>query len=500
VKIVASLTPNSFIRRENKAKRTAMQITVLGLVLIPLSLLWVSNPVRLLQLSLFASIFAAAAALIFGGFGLQPGMVPGLLFIAYIFLQYAMGMRYPGEGAAIRAAFPLLLLLFYALMSAWLLPRIFAGSVFVEPQKWDPLGFDPLTPLQPSFGNVTQALYLMINIIFMVAVAIFLTRAAIPYESIIASYLLGGYVVVGLTFWQLGNRAAGIPFPDELLQSNPGWAIVTQVIGTVPRLQGPFSEPAALAGYMAGVALCCLWLSVRGYRIMRPNLLLGLAIATTLLSTSTTGILTIVVGLPFTLALASVGGVPGALGRIGKTVGLLMLSGLLVVVPILVLKPSLIDSVSTVVESTLSKGESDSYKDRSASDAHAIATLGPTFGLGVGWGSARSSSLIPGILANGGIFGAVMVLWFVIRVMRLSARARRASPGHPGQILVNGFTAALCCQIATALLSAPMISGMDFYLQLGCVLGVLVRMSLEPRAQGRRSNAPMRISAYRTTG
>ena len=165
------------------------------------------------------------------------------------------GYALPREGAAIRAAFPLLLLLFYALMSAWLLPRIFAGSVFVEPQKWDPLGFDPLTPLQPSFGNVTQALYLMINIIFMVAVAIFLTRAAIRYESIIASYLLGGYVVVGLTFWQLGNRAAGIPFPDELLQSNPGWAIVTQAIGSVPRLQGPFSEPAALAGYMAGVAL-----------------------------------------------------------------------------------------------------------------------------------------------------------------------------------------------------------------------------------------------------
>ncbi len=472
-----------------------MQITVLGFVLIPLSLLWAFQPVRLLQLSLFASVFAAAAALIFGGFGLQPGMVPGLLFTAYIFLQYAMGMRYPGEGAAIRVAFPMLLLLFYALISAWLLPRVFSGAVFVEPQKWDPLGGDPLTPLQPTFGNVTQALYLMINIIFMVAVAIFLTRSAIPYQSIIASYLLGGYVVVGLTFWQLGNRVAGIPFPDELLQSNPGWAIVTQVVGTVPRLQGPFSEPAALAGYMSGIALCCLWLSVRGYRIMRPNLLLGLAVSTTLLSTSTTGILTIVVGLPFTLALASVGGVPGALGRIGKTVSLLLLSGLLVIVPVFVLKPSLLDAVNTVVELTLSKGESDLYKDRSASDQHAMATLGPTYGLGVGWGSARSSSLIPGIVANGGIFGAAMVLWFVIRVLRLSSRARRASPGHPGQLLVNGFTASICCQIATALMSAPMISGMDFYLQLGCVLGVLVRMSMEPRARGSRSKGPARVSA-----
>ena len=151
--------------------------------------------------------------------------------------------------------------------------------------------------------------------------------------------------------------------------------------------------------------------------------------------------------------------------------------------------------MNTVVESTLSKGESDLYKDRSASDQHAMATLGPTYGLGVGWGSARSSSLIPGIVANGGIFGAAMVLWFVIRVLRLSSRARRASPGHPGQLLVNGFTASICCQIATALMSAPMISGMDFYLQLGCVLGVLVRMSMEPRARGSRNQAAVRVSA-----
>jgi hypothetical protein len=84
-----------------------MQITVIGLALIPLSLLWAYRPVRLLQLALITAVFKAAAALIpGGGFGLQPAMVPGLLFITYMVGQYAWdalprrGNRAPHSAAA----------------------------------------------------------------------------------------------------------------------------------------------------------------------------------------------------------------------------------------------------------------------------------------------------------------------------------------------------------------------------------------------------------------
>ena len=458
-----------------------MQITLLGLVLVPLSLFWAYRPVRLLQLALVASVFEAAAALILGGtFGLQPAMVPGVLFIAYVIGQYALGMRYPGEGRALRAALPMLVLLAYALLSAWLLPDIFAGRIMVWPQKPDVLA-PGMVPLQHTSGNITQPLYLTINVVFTLAVAMFLTRAAIPYRSIIAAYMLGGYIVVGLAFWQFASRTAGVPFPDDLLQSNPGWAIVEQGIGTVPRIQGPFSEPAALAAYMSGVVVCSLWLSVRGYRIMRPNLLLALGISTTLLSTSTTGILSLVIGLPIVLGIASIGGDPAAIGRIGKTSGLLLLGGIIIVGPIFILKPTLLEAVSTVVEATLSKGQSDSYNDRTAADLGALDTVGQTYGLGVGFGSYRSSSLIPGLLANTGIFGVAIVLWLFFRVVGLGLRGRKAAPGHPGQVLVDGFSASLCSSFGVAMISAPMINSLAFFLQLGCVIGVLARMSIEPR-------------------
>ena len=469
-----------------------MQITVLGLVLVPLSLIWAFNPLRLLQLGLIAAIFEAAAAVVLGSFGLQPAMVPGLLFIAYIVMQYALGMRYPGEGTVFRTMLPLLALLFYAVLSAKIMPDTFAGQITVWPQRQDLLAPGPV-PLAFTFGNVTQSLYLTIDVAISLAVALFLTRSAVPYNRIIGAYMAGGYAVIFLVFWQLANSVVGVPYPDDVLHSNPGWAIVDQTIGSVPRMQGPFSEPAALSVHLSGMALCCLWLSVRGYRVMQPNLLLALSIVGVMLSTSTTGIVTLVIGLPTVLAMASVGGEPGALGRVGKTVGTLLVSGLLVVGPILILKPSLADSINTVVEATLNKGESESYNDRTATDVSALDTVSETYGLGVGWGSFRSSSLIPGLLANGGVFGVAMVLWLLVRIYRLGKDGRAAANSHPGRILVDGFSASMCGQIAAALLSAPMITSLVFYMQLGCVIGVLARMAIEPRLQIRSSALAARM-------
>jgi hypothetical protein len=188
-----------------------------------------------------------------------------------------------------------------------------------------------------------------------------------------------------------------------------------------------------------------------------------------------------VIGLPIVLAIASIGGDPAALGRIGKTSAFLLLGGVIVLGPILILKPSLLNSIDTVVAETLNKGDSDSFNDRTAADTGALDTVGKTYGLGVGFGSYRSSSLIPGLLANAGVFGVAMVLWLIMRVVRLGSRGRRASPGHPGQILVDGFSASLCSSFGAALISAPMIASLAFFLQLGCVIGVLARMSIEPR-------------------
>ncbi len=194
-----------------------MKLTVLGILVLPLSLIWALRPLRLVQIALVAAVFEAGAALVIGGgFGLPLAMVPGLLFIAYIIMQYALGMRYAAEGPVLRAVIPLLALLFYALLSVLLLPDAFAGTVMVWPQKADPIQ-PGLVPLAFNSGNVTQTLYLAMNITITVATALFLTHSKVSYRGIICAYLLGGYVVVGLAFWQFASRIAGVPFLDDVL-------------------------------------------------------------------------------------------------------------------------------------------------------------------------------------------------------------------------------------------------------------------------------------------
>ena len=458
-----------------------MHITILGILLVPLSLFWATKPMRLLQLAFVAAVFEAAAALVIGGsFGLPPAMVPGLLFIASIVLQYALGMRYPAEGPVLRTMVPLLALLGYALISEMVLPNLFAGKIMVWPQKPDVIQ-PSLVPLAFNSGNITQPLYLSMNVTVAISAALFMTRNSISYRAVMSAYLLGGYCAVGVAFWQFAARVAGVPFPNDVLYSNPGWAIVEQSLGSVPRIQGPFSEPAGLAFYLSGLCFCCLWLSAHGHRMMRLNLLLPLAILAMLLSTSTTGILVLAVGLPATLLLAMFRANRKTSGRLIKNTAVLMVAGLIALGPIFVLKPTLVDAVTEVVNETMTKGDSDSYMERTGIDAAAFASLGSTYGLGVGWGGFRTSSFLPGLLANAGLFGVAMVLWMFVRVASLGARAKAAAKEHPARCVVDGFSAALCGQLGAAMLSAPMIASLGFFLQLGCVVGAAARMSLDGR-------------------
>lgn len=470
-----------------------MQVTILGLALLPLTLIWAGNPMRLLQLAFVSAVFEAGAAMIFGAFGLPTAMVPGLMFIVFVVTQYALGMRYPGEAGVFWGLTPLIALLAYAVFSIVVLPDAFAGTIMIYPQKNDPLA-PGAQPLVFTAGNVTQTLYLAMNTFMAVAAALFVTRSAIPYRRIMSAYLLGGYTVVGLAFWNFASRVAGVPFPDDILYSNPSWAIVEQVVGSVPRIQGPFSEPAGLAFYLSGLCFCCLWLTAHGYRLMGVTWLLALAMLAMLLSTSTTGILTLVVGLPLILLFAAASSEGGALGRLAKTGGVLLLGGAIALAPAFIMKPELADMVSNVVDSTLNKGDSDSYAERSATDVAALDTISESYGLGVGWGSFRSSSLLPGLAANGGIPGLLCVLWLGVRMTRLARRPGRKSHGHPGKIVVDGFSASLCGQLTAALFSAPTIGSLAFFLQLGCVVGISARMAQEPRLSGpdrlKRTKAP----------
>jgi hypothetical protein len=463
--------------------------TPIGLVLLALCLRYAGNSTRLVQLVLVAGVFEAAAAFILGGFGLQPGLLPAAMLVALVAGQYLMGWRSIAEGAVLHLMAPLLLMFAYAAVTAFLLPDTFAGRIIVWPQKFDGPAPEPV-PLGPGQGNVNQVLYLTANVAVACAAALALGRAGTAWRALVRAYLLGGYLVVGIAAWELGKRTVGIPFPTEILQSNPGWVIVEQSLGALPRLQGPFSEPSSLGFYLVGVVFACAGLCLRGHAILRADILFVLAVVAVFLSTSTTGIAALVLGLPAMLAVAALRGRGAQIGLLVRRLALPGVAFLLLATGLLVLRPELLGHIGDVVEATLGKAETSSFEERTAMNGAAWTAFLESGGLGIGWGSTRASSVLPGILAGSGLVGAVAVAWFALRLIRAARFARAHAPaGHAACIALDAFAAALAGQLLAAVLSAPMITTPIFFVQIGIVAAATIRLTIVAGA-ARRAPVP----------
>lgn len=466
-----------------------MSPTLLGLGLLAYCARHAGDTTRLVQLVLVAGVFEAAAAFVMGGFGLQPGLVPAAILVARVAAEYLLDRRSIVERQVLHLMAPLLLLLAYAAVSAVLLPDAFAGRIIVWPQKFEGLVPEPL-PLAPGQGNMNQVVYLAANVALAGAAALALGRVGTAWRGLVRAYLLGGYIVVGISAWDLGARTIGLPFPTALLRSNPGWSLVEQSLGALPRLQGPFAEPSALGFYLVGVAFACTALCLRGHAILRADLLLVLAIVTTVLSTSTTGIAALVVGLPMMLGFAALRGATRGYGRLLRALAIPAGSALFLVAIAIVLRPGLLDLLADVVHATMTKTESESFTERGAMNATAWDAFLASGGLGVGWGSTRASSMVPGLLAGGGAVGAAAALWFAVRLARWMRHARAvALPGHPARIALDALGAAMAGQLLAAVLSAPMITTPIFFAQAGIVAAASVRLLLDARncrADGRQ--------------
>jgi len=467
-----------------------MGVTQLSFVLLPLCLLWLARPTRLLQLLLVAAIFEAAAAFVIGGLGFQPALVPAVLFIGFVSLQLLLGVGYPGQQQALRLLQPFILVAIWGVVSSVLLPRFFEGRVFVWPQKALPPFV--LSPLEPSPSNLNQDFYLIINSVLLVLAAIYLTKSRIDLKSVIRAYFLAGFLAAFIAIWQFANKLAGIPYPEDFLYSNPGWAILTgQAIGAIPRINGTFSEPSALGGYMAAAACSTGWLLIQGHRDGIVRALFLTSLGGVLLSTSATGFASLAVAAAgiaaFALLTGSLHLISGAL-RIALPMALLL--GVLAMTASIV-QPEIITSVGTVIDSVVTKQGSASYEDRTSSDVDSLQATLDSYGLGAGWGSNRSSSLIPGLLAGVGVPGVLGLLWFGIGIRRRIRYARRLAPTRDQLLVIDGASGAIAGFLIAAIISAPTISSVGFFMLLALLIASVVRVELDAttRAPVRRPQA-----------
>jgi hypothetical protein len=361
----------------------------------------------LLSLLIIASVFEAASAINIGERGIQPYYVVAGLLIARAFVNWTFVRR---SNRSMPAGKWLLIFGAIAVVSAFVLPIVFAGIPVYEPKVGIDDGFMIRPPLSFGLNNIGQAGFLLCHITTAYAVL------AIKCSSskVRGVYVCAFYVVVLILAAQSVCQVTGIPFPHSLILNNPGyalWDIGGEVSGT--RNPGSFSEPSVAGAFLAlyCVGFLAQYLAGRGGVI---NLVVSL-IATGLVA-SGGSVLTLCLITPLLLFTYFPYRPPWYI-NIRKTERLAWVVFLFVTpVALALLSSSYRDAL---IVNTVSKGDSSSFINRTASDLYALRLLVQTHYVGTGLGSNRASSLLTTLLSTVGIPG---VLAFGIFYGRLFAK------------------------------------------------------------------------------
>ena len=464
-----------------------MHITLLGYVCLPLCGLCALRPVRLLQLVLALGVLDGAGLVTIGNLGLMPALLPAVLFIAFVALQLLLGARYGGTRSALQLCWPFLFVAAWGLVGSVLLPDIFAGRVMVYPQK-----ITAFVPLEPDGSNRNQDVFLLVNTALLLFCSMHASRRGFATNCLVNTFLASGFAVAGICWWELASKLGGVPFPDDFFHSNAGYAQLSdQSLGFVPRINGPFTEPSAVGGYMAGILGATMWMMLQGHRAIWLRVLCVVAFVTVLLSTSTTGLVVLVV----LIAAAPLYAIWRRSGRLLAWVSGAAIAGMLVIGIVFTIGPALFPNmnraVQEIAQSTLEKQHSQSYDDRTQTDLDSLGIIFPTWGLGVGWGSNRSSSLLPGLLANLGVFGTLGIVAFGWRLARVTARARRTTAQLADCRVIDAAVGCLGGSVLAALISGPTINAPGFFVMLALLIGTVAHLEVP---------APMRIRPLMAAG
>ena len=337
--------------------------TAFGILVIPICLLCLFSPELLLAIMIFTGAFEAAAALVLGSFGVQLNIIPAVLFMGHLLLLRLLGGRFIGHAEIVRAMNPLLIFLGIVVVGAGVLPNLFANEVAIWPQKFDE---HVQIPLAFTGSNITQTMYMVLNIGMTFSAATYVASYPVRTRRLLTVYFASSLAVMVVSIWQFASRVAGVPFAEGFFYSNPGWAILSnQSMGFgIPRINGPFAEPSALAAFLCGVIYSSGWLMLHGRSNRLVKAAFTSAILGVLLSTSTTGFIVVLLGGAITGIYVLTRATPDVARRFGRVAVPVAVAAVVGALALPIMVPSVIDAAGVVIQQTLSKSESQSYDER----------------------------------------------------------------------------------------------------------------------------------------
>lgn len=310
--------------------------------------------------------------------------------------------------------------LFFGITSlgALLLPWLFAGL--------DIVGTDHKPGvLQFSLFNVVQLTNLCINSLMLVGIT------CLAHRLELRPWLLGGFAgalavaVLAGTMQLLEHRHLIGPL-GSFWYSNPGYELgVWGLMEGVLRVSWPFSEPSYTSSWFAGFAGACATVLLlarplspsTSLAILGGGVLSLLGLATSLGGSGLAGFAVFITALGLfwlsNLTQAATRGVALQRLQVLLGIGLVSLLGLLLFTEASQRGQWLEAGRSLVLERALNYA--DGSLPRRRIDNQALASAWGSFGLGVGLGSSRGSSLITTLLATVGLPGTVLFAFALFR-------------------------------------------------------------------------------------
>ncbi len=404
-----------------------MTPTIFGLLVAGLGAWCQFGPIRRTIVAMFGLVvLAAVSALDLPALG-GASVTPANLFLLFFLLRLVSTRD--GLAALVvtvgprRPLFPFLLLVAWILGSALLLPRLFAGAtqVFSLARSLD--DDSGTVPLQPTSGNISQAVYAAGGFAMACATCAYARRPG-GRQALLAAIIALTSAHLAFAILDLVTAATHTGFILDVVHTANYAFLTDDEVGGLKRISGSFSEASSFATFSLTLLAVNLPLFVMRVRPRFTGPASALLAGFIVLSTSSAGYAGLgVFGAGFG-AYALVAGLVLRRRRVATIAVAALGSGLFLVALVVLFLPGVAATAGAVLgASVLDKGASDSAIERGSWNTTALQVFHDTHWLGAGIGTTRGSNYALVLLSNLGAIGFALFVFLMARLLfsRLSA-------------------------------------------------------------------------------